>query len=313
MSVMPSDPNKPRVSVLMAAHNVERYISEAVGSIVGQSFSDLELLVLDDASTDGTAGIVQRFAAVDDRVILIRADANLGRSRARNRLLSMAKGDFVAIMDADDVAMPERIARQVDFLERSPDHVAVGGQADWIDEVGRVIGLAPFPCDHASIDAENLRGRAVIYHPSALIRAEPFHRLGGYDENLLVAEDLDLWLRLAELGKLANLPETVLRYRLHDKSSQVSLAKEIVEAARMACWNAHVRRGIEDRFADNVADLFPISRSMTDVFLQRGWMAWHGGHRKTWRHYALAAVKSAPLSRATWTLLAIGALRRPVG
>ena len=128
----------PTVSVMMAAYNAERYVEEAVVSILGQTFADFELLILDDGSTDGTLGLLERLAASDGR-IRVSSRPNAGIVATRNELFRMARGEFVAVLDSDDVAMPRRLELEVDYLRRNPDCLAVGGDVEVIDPDGATL------------------------------------------------------------------------------------------------------------------------------------------------------------------------------
>jgi glycosyltransferase involved in cell wall biosynthesis len=234
----------PRVSVLMPVYNAGPYLAEAVESILAQTFHDFEFIAVNDGSTDGSPGILQNYAARDRRMRLLDRP-NTGIVGALNDGLAVARGEFIARMDGDDISLPDRFALQLAFLEAHPDHVAVGAQGVMIDSDGDAIAPLEAPLTHEAIDALNMAGQgSPIPHPVAMIRREPLERLGGYRREYQDAEDSDLFLRLAELGRLANLPDRLLKYRINPTSvSRIRPANQRKQAWE-AVAAAHQRRGL---------------------------------------------------------------------
>lgn len=233
----------PLVSVLMPIFNGGKYLREAVEGILDQTFTDFEFLVLDDGSTDDSLALLRQYAARDSRVRVITRE-NRGLTFSLNELLSYARGEFVARMDADDVVLPERFARQAAFLGEHPGVVCVGGAYQMIDSADRFLTTLTPPQTDAEIQYLHLSGHTAINHPTAMMRLAAVNRLGGYDSEYDLVEDLDLWLRLGEVGKLANLADVLLKYRLHDKSISEKAGQKQREAARRACESAWRRRHI---------------------------------------------------------------------
>jgi glycosyltransferase involved in cell wall biosynthesis len=234
----------PLISVLLPVRNGAAFLEQAVRSILDQTERRFELLVVDDGSTDATPDLITRLAAGDDRIRPSRACGE-GLSRLCNAAARTATGRFLARMDADDVATPDRFARQLAWLEAHPECVAVGGQAVRIDPDGWPIDDWRVPLEHAAIDGLHLRGfGGGLIHPCAMIRREAFDRVGGYDESLDAAQDFDLWLKLAEVGRLANLPEVLLYYRLHANSVTCSRRLRQVRCIQSAHAAALRRRGL---------------------------------------------------------------------
>ncbi len=202
------------VTVLMPVYNCELYIKDAVDSILNQTFSDFELLIIDDASTDETVSIIKGYS--DSRIQLIVKSMNSGYTNSLNYGIKIAKGKYIARMDGDDISMPERFAKQIDFLESNLDVILCGTWFQLISS-GKVIQL---PTNHELIKLRLLRGNCIA-HPSVMIRKEALDEFTfPYDETREPAEDYDLWVRLAIKGKLHNLQEVLLEYRTH--SNQVS-------------------------------------------------------------------------------------------
>ncbi len=206
----------PLISVNMPAYNAGPFVAEAVESVLSQTLDDLQLVVVDDGSTDQTPSIVRRIAERDGRVRLI-SRPNTGVVGARNDALRISEGEFVAVLDADDVARPDRLERQVAYLRDHPECVAVGSRALIIDADGDPLDYWFPKRDHEEIDAVNLANDqgAALCHSSVTMRRSVVASLGGYREPYATTEDLDLWLRLAEVGQLATLDEPLVSYRHH--------------------------------------------------------------------------------------------------
>lgn len=292
----------PVVSVVMAVYNSERYLAQAVESILQQTFTDFELVIIDDGSTDRSLKILQRYAAKDDRIRLI-SRGNRGIPQTRNELLANARGEFVAIMDSDDVAIADRLARQVDYLRAHPEVVCVGGAQDWIDEAGRLLLWHQEPETDSEIQQRMLMGQTCINNPSAMMRRAALMQVGGYDESMSQAEDLDLFLKLGELGKLANLPETVLQYRQHRHSISERQQIADIELRRKACEQAWQRRGIQGQFTID-KPWRPMDRSSRYAYLlDFGWRFFVNRDRSAAIHYGWQAVLELPWQLDGWKLL----------
>ena len=234
----------PQVSVLMSVHNASAFLPAAIDSILAQTFSDFELIVVDDGSSDNSGVLLDQYAARDGRVRTIRRP-NRGLTRSLNEAAARARGILLARMDGDDLSMPDRLARQVAHLGRHSDCVTVGGQGLFIDQDGWPVGPWRVPIEHDAIDRQHLAGfGGGIIHPAAMIRREAFERVGGYDEAIPAAQDYDLWLRLAEVGRLANLPDVVLQYRLHLLSVTSTRRAEQTQCLVEVCRRARQKRGL---------------------------------------------------------------------
>jgi hypothetical protein len=206
----------PKVTVLLAVHDGEPFVDEAVRSVLDQTFTDFELLVVDDASTDDTVAIVEGLG--DERVRILRNEHNLGQVPSLNRGLGEARGEYVARLDADDACLPTRLERQVEILDAEPRVGLVGTWMDAVDDRGRLLGrLQKTLDDYVDFVYHTLIMRVYVSHPSAMYRREPVLRLGCYDEATGPAEDKDLWRKLVlERFEARIVPEPLVRYRLHD-------------------------------------------------------------------------------------------------
>lgn len=301
----------PRVSVIMPVYNAAPYLAEAIESVLSQTFTDFEFLIHDDGSTDGSPAIIGHYAKKDDRIIVSK-NINKGLALVLNDLIGTARADILARMDADDICMSDRFEKQVAYLDAYPDCAAVGGAHIVIDADGRPILYNSMPIGHERIDGQNICGVVSINHPTVMMRKEAVLHCGRYDPRMVPAEDLDLWLRMAETGRLANLPDIVLKYRVHDNSISGSKRDLQRQMCHQACKAAWARRGLTDtRFDYNDWRMADTPASRRAFYLRYGWQAWKSGYRDTWRHYALKSVKQAPFSRDAWKLLVFGGLRRP--
>ena len=235
----------PNVSVLMPVYNGEKFLSQAIESILNQTFTDFELILIDDGSTDSSNTIIQRYAKKDSRVILTR-QANSGIVSALNAALFAARGKYAARMDADDICIADRFEKQIDFLEANPSVLVVGGQGYLIDEDDDLISPISVVLDHDSIDSDliNKFNSKAMIHPATMFRTEKIKELGGYRDDFIWAEDLDLFLRVAERGKLANLDSLVIHYRRHGNSVTDTRAVLQRRNAMRAANEARLRRGI---------------------------------------------------------------------
>jgi hypothetical protein len=232
----------PRVSVILPARDGGAYLADAVASILAQSFADLELLLIDDGSRDGAVAALAPLAARDPRLRLL-ANPGAGLVAALNFGLGQARGELVARMDADDVARPERLARQVAFLDASPDVALVGAQVAFIDAAGAPTGeRSYFPTAPAAVAAALAARGCVIRHPTIVARKAALLAAGGYRAPCERAEDYDLWLRLSERARLANLPKVLLAYRVHGGQTSAGINLDQRFARDLALLAARARR-----------------------------------------------------------------------
>lgn len=217
---MPVSQSSPRLTVALSVHNNAPFLDAAIASIRAQTLADFEFLIVDDGSSDGSGAIIDAHAARDPRIRAIH-QPNRGLVASLNRLLAEARAPLVARMDGDDVALPERFEQQVAFLEAHPDHGVVGTRVVCIDGTGatRTVGTIDHPLDAAAVEAA-LLGGPLLCHPSVVMRRDLVRAVGGYRAAYRHCEDYDLWLRLAAVTRMANLPDRLLRYR--DSPSQVS-------------------------------------------------------------------------------------------
>ena len=217
----------PQVSVIMPVYNGEKYLAEAIESILAQSFTDFELIVVDDGSTDDSAAKIQVYADRDSRIRFFKLPRNVGMADARNRGIDAATGEYIAQMDCDDVSIPWRLEKQVGFLQSHADIGVVGGflQIASADLTRRQ--NHEYPQQHADIVLQwILGGRTTFADAISMVRRDILMSVGGYEESRRVAGDMELFSRLYFETRFANLPEALHVYRQHEEQMSATLHRE---------------------------------------------------------------------------------------
>lgn len=222
----------------MGTYNAGPWIGAAVASVLGQTLADLELIVIDDGSTDDTPLVL---AAIPDARLRVERQGRAGLTRALTRALGLARAPLLARLDADDLAAPDRLARQVAYLTVHPEVGLLGTAAQEVDVHGRARGIVRPPEDDPTLRRLLIR-RNPFVHSSIVMRRDLVGRAGGYDAAFPVAQDYDLWLRLGELTRLANLPEVLVTRRLIPERVSARRENDRLRAEARARWRA-VRRG----------------------------------------------------------------------
>ena len=207
----------PRVSVLMPVYNAGRFLTQAIDSIVEQTFCDWELIVINDGSTDNSKAIIESYS--DDRIRYYENESNLKLIKTLNRGIDLCTGEYIARMDADDIASPCRLEEQVGFLDKNPLHIMCGTNATIINNKGERVGKIHNLTTNDFLQI-NLLFSDPFVHPSMLIRKDIL-AVNKYDERYRHTEDYELWCRIAPMGLVANLSEELLEYRWHDANVSV--------------------------------------------------------------------------------------------
>ncbi len=242
----------PRVSVVLPVRNGGAYLAPAIDSILTQTFTDFELIVVDDGSTDGTAAML---ASISDPRLIVVAGPAAGIVAALNTGLARARADLIARMDADDIALPGRFAAQVAYLDANPAVAALGSAVILIDADGRDLEPVGYPQSPEAIRALEPHVHFMA-HPTVMMRAAAVRAVGGYRAQFVAAEDADLWLRLGDTHDLANLAEPLLRYRTHAGQFSAVKRAEGRRAVALAAFLASERRagrGEADCLRDNLS------------------------------------------------------------
>lgn len=230
----------PAITVLMPVRNGARYLETALASIQAQTLRDFEFIVCDDGSGDGTPAILARAAAQDDRIRVLTLPPS-GLVAALNLGLGEARARWVARMDADDIAWPERLAIQWAAAQAHPEAAAIGGAWRVVDPLGRPRHTVQPPTDPAAIAAALLQ-RNCLAHPTMLVRREAVIAAGGYRDAFRHAEDYDLWLRLSERHPIYAVPQTLIDYREHAGQISASALQDRILAELGVLVAARVRR-----------------------------------------------------------------------
>ena len=285
----------PRASVIMPIYNGERYLEPAIESVLRQTFDDFELLLLNDGSTDRSVEIIEQYLKQDGRCKL-HSWSNRGVVRTRNDGIDLARGEFLINLDCDDICLPQRFEKQIAYLGSHPDCVAVGSRILLIDTEGLPICEFINELTHDEIDSKHLSGvgGSRICNPSATMRREAVVRAGKYREGYAPSEDLDLFLRLAEIGMLANLPEVLIQYRQHPNSlgyvyrdKQWSNAKKAVEAARIRRKMVSLPDPLESAAEP---------QTIADAHRKWAWWALSAGNLHTARKHSIKALAMDPFN-----------------
>jgi glycosyltransferase involved in cell wall biosynthesis len=266
--------HKPTISVVLVVRNVERFLSESIESILGQTFSDFEFIIVDFGSTDGSKAIASTYAAKDSRIGLHEIP-NCGLAEARNAGCSLAKGRYIAIMDADDVSAPDRLKREVAYMDEHPEVGLLGGATEWIDASGRSLHIDYPPTENREIKSD-LVTRCPFWQSSVLIRTDAFVLMGGYRAVFAQAEDYDLWLRISERYQCANLKEVVLKYRIHPYQLTLRKQKEQTLCKLAARASASSRRERSFDPLDACSEITPallVGLGMTEGILENAWVS----------------------------------------
>ncbi len=219
--------DKPKVSVIMAAYNSDKYIEEAILSILNQTLKDFELIIVDDCSTDNVPEIIKKYQELDPRIITVRNETNSGLTISWNRGIKLAKTDYVLMMDSDDIAYPNRLETQYNFMEQNPNVPLIGSGVELMDENGHVfkrrIGLT---------DPDEIKFRILLrnpfVHPSTIYRRGVFEEMGGYNKKYENSEDYALFSAITEKYRPVCIPQILLKYRQnHQSITRLSKSRKI--------------------------------------------------------------------------------------
>ena len=270
----------PLVSVVMITCNVERFLAEAIESVLSQSFRDFEFIIVDYGSTDKSKDIAASFAAKDSRVRLSEIP-QCSYIEAKIASCSLPKGRYIAIQDADDVSLPERLKAEVDFMEKHPQIGLLGAAVQWIDSQGKFLTTAEdYPTEDQEIRSL-LKERNPFWHPTVLIRREAFVRAGGYRVAFTQSDDYDLWLRISEYYQCANLKQVVLKYRIHPQQLSLRKRREQILCVLAAQASASLRAAGQPDPLNSVKQVTPgvlagmgVSEARQKTSLAQGYFYW---------------------------------------
>lgn len=253
---------KPKISVLMPVHNGEKYLSTSIKSILSQSFKNYEFIVIDDGSIDNSLKIIQGYKKKDKRIIVIQNITNIGTTKSLNKGLRVAKGRYVVRMDADDWSYPNRLQKQYEFMEKHPEIVVSGGTIDVCNEDMEVIYTRKYP-----LQDKDVRKIIFLYSPFAhsatIWNAEKMKHVGGYNENIPLSQDCELYFRVGKFAKFGNINSKIVKLRTHNRSSSIS--KDIIQE-KYAIY-ARIKAILEYNYNSSILDKFYIFIRILAMFL----------------------------------------------
>ena len=247
--------NNPEVSVLTIVHNGERYVGRAIDSILNQTYRNFEYILVDNNSTDSTPKILSDYAQKDERIRII-SESEQGVLYARNAGLRIAKGDWVAVLDADDIALPNRLECQLSFVKENPTVILVGGGCTLIDRDGEFLKSYTYPTNHESLVRHLENEQAFFPHSSAFFNRQVVAELGGY--RFPHAEDADLWLRLSMQGEIACLNQPLIKLRRSVSSRSYNISQEPYILFNLVGLVCHFRR------KEGLSDLYSVKEKWDD-------------------------------------------------
>jgi len=283
----------PPVTVAMPVHNAAQFLPEAIESILWQTFTEFDFVIVDDGSTDGTGRLLADYAARDPRIRVI-SQQRCGLTASLNKVIRSSSSPYIARMDGDDIALPGRLEEQVRYLDAHVDCVLVGSQILLIDSAGWPLGLNHDMCfDHESICAMLMAGQGhALCHPSVVFRRTAYVDAGGYDERYQVGQDVDFFLRLSELGRVHNIDAVQLKWRQHKSSLHRTVYAERARLKRRMLREAQLRRGIVSSLPDE-AVLY--RRPNPDIHLDLAQRAANGGYLASMsKHLLLSLLRHGP-------------------
>jgi glycosyltransferase involved in cell wall biosynthesis len=224
--------SQPKISIVMSVYNGERYLREAIEGILNQTFGDFEFLIVNDASNDDSPGIMRGYG--DARIKILDNEENIGLTRSLNKAIEVARGEYIARQDADDVSLPKRLEEQLRYLKQNPEVAVLGTSIYIIDENGKISGRR----DVAEGPSQNLFRGSWFAHGSVMFRRDVIRAAGGYNELFRYCQDYELWLRLARDHPIRGLPQVLYKLRYHTGNVQFTMKDEAASyhllALRMA-------------------------------------------------------------------------------
>lgn len=216
--------SKVKISVLMPVYNTEKYLEQAILSILDQTFQDFEFIIVDDHSNDSSWNIILKFAKQDRRIIPIRNDENIRATKSLNKGLEKVRGEYMVRMDADDWSYPDRLQKQYVFMEKHPKVGVSGGAIEICNNDLKVINVRKYPLTD-TLARKTIFRYSPFAHPATIWRMSYLNEVGGYNQNIPLSQDLDLYFRIGKLCEFANLEDILIRLRVHDDSSSIIRGK----------------------------------------------------------------------------------------
>ena len=284
--MMSAEIDRPKISVVMTVYNAEKFLDEAIRSVLGQSFAEFEFIVVDDGSTDRS---VDRVKAYTDRRMRFFPLVHSGRAASLNFAIAESTASFIAIMDADDIAYPQRLQSEFEAIARDPALDVVGSSYQVIDEQGDLVREKHLPMSHEAIVAL-MPVQCSVCFPAALIRKDIFLQAGPFNEKLTAAVDYEMWLRILDRAKFHNLPSILLKYRLSGTS--ISSRFRNVQAAQTYELSM---RYLQEKYQNAQSEM-----SKASVTLQLGKLEYYYGTMVNARKYFSKLLWNNPDTFGAW-------------
>lgn len=284
------------VSVILPVYNAGEYLDTAIESVLSQTFTNFELLLLDDGSTDGSLSRLEYYASQDTRC-KVYSRPNRGVAFTLNEGLNLASSDLIIRMDQDDICRPQRFEKQIRYMAEHPECVLVGSRVQLIDPEAMPMMEMGHCQTHEEIDAGLSWGGAFIFDPTIVVRKSAILAVGGYRAEYEYAEDLDLFLRLAEVGRLANLPDVLVEYRQHSTSMSYARRDLQYQSILAATKDARLRRNqIVDSVPSGMWTAKAAVIKISEVHRKWAWWSLKGKNLATARKHAWKALVQDPFS-----------------
>lgn len=293
-----------KISVIMPVYNAESYIDEAIESILNQTFTDYEFIIIDDGSSDNSFNKISQWQRKDKRIKAIQQE-NLGRSLTRNKGIEIASSEFIAFMDADDISTPRRLEISYNYLKNNSSVAAVSGGYEYTCMYGVPLFKGNIPSEHKDIELKLLHDIGNSFHQSAsMIRRAVAQEVGGYNPNHRLGDDVGFFLKVARVGKLHNLDELLLYYRLHPTSIVAQANQSMVENCIIKLkteWEARnltMPNDFRHWLEDDV-----VTKKKGDDLMRWGWNALSKNRVDIARRYAVKALLTIPSKLEVWRLI----------
>lgn len=299
----------PALTVLMPVYNGEKYLREAVDSILNQTWQDFELIIVNDGSTDNTESIIRSYS--DERIVLLN-QSNKGVSNALNTGLNYAKADYVIRIDGDDVCTPQRFQTQYEFMIENPDYVLAGSEAEYIDKEGEFIFYHHCPAYKDSEIRQLPPEVCPFIHATVIFKKEAVLAAGGYDENAHTFEDHLLWTKILDYGKACNLNSALVKVRFNPESITID-ERWRGDRFNSIKYNAIAARGISKKEGDEILDIIRsqnVSRIKVGAYhslLAKKYL-WNNFRPEKARRNAACIIKQSPFKADGYLLFALSFL-----
>ena len=249
-----SEKDLPLISIIMPVYNACAYLVPSLDSILNQTYKNWELIAIDDCSSDDSYLILRQYALMDSRIKVYKNIKNLGVGETLDKGVKLAKGKYIARMDSDDVSYPERLEKQLAYLLKNLDVIAVGGQCRLIDENSKVIGMKLFPTDSNRL-YELLYNAAPIQHPTLMVNTNLLPKNFTWYDGWRKAQDVYLFFKLVNYGKLANLEDVVLDYRYYRGGNSLKNPKDTFRLTKTIRWLGKTKFGYSPSLKARVLNL----------------------------------------------------------